>query len=539
MNKKTNIILKSTGVLVPLALLLVASQVNDQKIIADVKATSTTLTQKQENADLDVSQGWTIKEYSSDTQPDVSKIFLQGVDLASASQKCALVQAGNLGDSTLIAEKIVHMKKGYTYNINLIYAQFYDNEGTGYIDFNGEKIEATSDHSDQKYTDTITPTEDMDYTITISFKTKYPGNAYFKLGYDKTTGGITDDKTELDPPKVSTAPEAGTTSISGTAGSGNTVVVSDDKGEIGEATVSSDGKFKITTKRVLQYKEKLTLVQKNADQTSKSTEVFVVDTIPPIAPTINKITDKDKEISGTSEPGTKVTVTFKVGETYPTYVGNADSKGIFKIPLDQSYNGKTQLSVKATDEAGLDSPETSGEVVFANNLEVSLNHKISSISSSISGKTSRANCNVTIFFGSRIYSGKSDSEGNFTIQIGHHSPGTEFTIAAVDPIDIENSASISDKVLPRIPEFDSVSSGINVLKGIADPIADVSLTLTRGKDTFTFKVTADAKGNFEIPLKDKDGKNITLAVGDELKYSATLASVSLTSDEGITTIYTR
>ena len=539
MNKKTKLILKSTTVLLPIALLLVTGQVNDHKVFADSRTTNIGLNHVNDSSDLDVSKGWTIKEYSSDTQPDVSKIFLQGVELASVNQKCALVQAGNLGDSTLTAEKVVPMKKGHTYNIKLVYAQFYDNEGTGYIDFNGDRKEATNDHSDQAYEDTITAKEDMNYTITVSFKTQYPGNAYFKLGYDKDSGGIIDDNTELDPPKVSPAPEAGTKSITGTAGAGNTVVVSDAKGEIGSATVGADGKFNITTNRDLKYKEKLTILQKNDTTTSKAIDVVVVDTIPPVAPTINKITDEDKELSGTSEPGTLVTVIFKVGKDRPTYQVNADSEGKFKIDLGQSYNGKTQFSVIAKDEAGLDSPETLGEVAFAKKLEVSINHHISSISSSISGKTTRANCDITINFGARIYKGKSDSEGNFTISIGNHSPGEEFKVTAVDPIDSENPASASDKVLPRIPEFDSVSSGIKVLKGVADPKADVSLTLTRGKDTYPFKATADAKGNFEIQLKDKDGKDITLAVGDELKYSATLTSVSLTSDEGTTTIYTR
>lgn len=539
MNKKSKLILKSTTVLLPLALLLVAGQVNDQKIFADSRTTNISLNQANDSSDLDVSQGWNIKEYSSDTQPDVSKIFLQGVELSSVNQKCALVQAGNLGDSTLTAEKVVPMKKGHTYNIKLVYAQFYDNEGTGYIDFNGNRKEATSDHSDKTYTDTITPEEDMNYTITVSFKTQYPGNAYFKLGYDKDSGGIIDNNTELDLPKVSPAPEAGTTSVAGTAGVGNTVVVSDSKGEIGSAVVAADGKFNVTTNRTLKYKEELTLIQKNDTSTSKPLNVVVVDTIPPVAPTINKITDEDKEISGTSEPGTQVTVTFKVGKDYPTYVGTADSKGNFKIPLDHSYNGKTKLGVVAVDEAGLSSVETTGEVAFAKNLEVSLSHHFSTINSSISGKTTRANCDITISFGARIYKGKSDGDGNFTIPIGSHLPGSEFTVKAVDPIDTENPASVTDKILPRIPEFDSVSSGIKLLKGVADPGADVTLTLTRGKDTYSFKATADDKGNFEIQLKDKNGKDITLAIGDELKYSATLTKLSLTSEEGTTTIFTR
>jgi hypothetical protein len=539
MNKKSNFLLKSTTILLPLALLLVAGSVNNQQIFADANTTKSELHQKQASTNLDVSQGWTIKNYSSNTQPDVSKIFLQGVDMASATQRGILVQAANVGDASLTAQKVISMKKGHKYDLNLIYAQFYDNGGTGYIDFNGKKVMATSDYSDQNYKEEITPTEDMNYTITVSFTTKYPGNAYLKLGYDKKSSGITDIPTELDAPVVSSAPEAGTNLISGTADSGNTVVASDTNGvEIGTAKVGSDGKFEIKTNRILRYEEKLRIVQKNDTQTSPITEVLVVDTVSPSAPILNKITDEDKEISGTAEPYSTVEVTFTTKATSATYSGKADDTGKFKITLDQTFNGKTKIVAKVTDEGGLSSPETHGEVVFAKALNVSLKNKVSSISTSISGKTSRANCAVTISFDSRIYKGQSDEQGNFNIPITLHSPGENFVVEAKDPIDPENPATTSDIVLPRIPAFNTLKAGMTVLKGEADPDAEISLKITKAnKDIIDLKATADDQGKFEIPLKDKDGKVISLAIGDELKYNATLSAIGLTSEDGFNPIY--
>jgi hypothetical protein len=538
--RKNNFLLKSTAILLPLALLLVAGSINEHKSFADSKIPKSNLYQTQDSSDLDVSKGWKITEYSSSTQPDVSKVFLQGVDLSAASQMCALVQAANVGDATFAAQKVISMKKGHKYDINLIYAQFYGTKGSGYIDFNGEKFNATSDHSDQEFKKTIAPTKDMNYTITVFFKTEYPGNAYLKLGYDKNSGGIIDTSTELAAPVVNPAPEAGTDTIKGTATSGNTVIVKDssDK-ELGSVKVSTDGKYEIKTNRALRYKEKLTVFQTKDGQNSPDTVVQVVDTIPPVAPVLNTITDDDTVITGNTEAYSTVEVTFDPGGSNERYIGKTDGAGYFSIQLEKKYHGKTKLVAIATDEAGLVSPETSGEVVFLNDLEVTVTNKISSVSSNISGTTSRPNCEIEILFGTRIYTGKSNDEGNYNIKIDPHLAGTDYTVNAVDPIDVENPASISGKILPRIPNFDSVQSGLTSLSGVSDPNAEITLKLMRGTDTFEFKATADAKGIFSIALKDKNDVDMPLAFGDELTFSATIANINLTSEEGNITVFAR
>ena len=141
--------------------------------------------------ELDISKGWTI-DYVPDFQPLVDAIFLQNNTMSSGTVKGVLVQAGNIGNATLTAQKVIPMKKGHAYDLDLIYAQYYTNGGSGYIDFNGEKIIATTDSADHEYKKTIIPTSDMSYKITISFINKYAGNAYVKLGYNLEKGGIVD-----------------------------------------------------------------------------------------------------------------------------------------------------------------------------------------------------------------------------------------------------------------------------------------------------------------------------------------------------------
>lgn len=149
------------------------------------------ITEKQSsNANyIDISGGWTNIQYNSDIQPDVDKVFLQNQEIVG-NQKGVLVQAGNLGDSSFKAQKVIPMKKGFKYDLDLIYAQYYNLQGQGYIDFNGDKITSNDDHTDHHYKKTIIPEKDMNYIITVSFTTVYRENAYFKIAYDKSNGGI-------------------------------------------------------------------------------------------------------------------------------------------------------------------------------------------------------------------------------------------------------------------------------------------------------------------------------------------------------------
>ena len=180
--------------LILLLLLLLLNSIQVFPIYGDVlqsESTSIIKTDQFPATYNDISQGWININYESDIQPDVSKVFLQGQDILE-NQKGVLVQAANLGDSNFKAQKIVPMKKGYKYDLDLIYGQHYDSQGEGFIDFNGHKITTTNDPKDQHYKETVIPSEDMNYVITASFTTVYPGNAYFKVAYDKSTGGITE-----------------------------------------------------------------------------------------------------------------------------------------------------------------------------------------------------------------------------------------------------------------------------------------------------------------------------------------------------------
>lgn len=139
---------------------------------------------------LDVTQGWEILEYSS-SQPNipVESVVKQGVYIAATNQKAILSQFANIGRAKLAAKKEIFLKKDHVYSLNLVYAMQYNN-GSGYIDFNGERFEDDSNHQDQKYQRIIRPTEDMVYTIKMGFDVKQNSNGYWKVGHDANEVGL-------------------------------------------------------------------------------------------------------------------------------------------------------------------------------------------------------------------------------------------------------------------------------------------------------------------------------------------------------------
>lgn len=155
-----------------------------------VLAFGSSLTVIASDESLDVTEGWEILEYSS-SQPNilVEDVVKQGVYIAATNQKVILSQFANIGKANLAAKKEIFLKKDHVYSLNLMYAMQY-NAGSGYIDFNGERIEDDSNYQDQNFQRVIKPREDMIYTIKMGFDVKQNSNGYWKIGYDVNDLGI-------------------------------------------------------------------------------------------------------------------------------------------------------------------------------------------------------------------------------------------------------------------------------------------------------------------------------------------------------------
>ncbi|WP_336877835.1 Ig-like domain-containing protein, partial [Staphylococcus nepalensis] len=68
-------------------------------------------------------------------------------------------------------------------------------------------------------------------------------------------------------------------------------------------------------------------------------------------PTVNEVTSEGTTVSGTSEPGSTVTVMFPDGTTA---TGTADEEGNYtiEIPTDINLGGGENITITAKDKAG-------------------------------------------------------------------------------------------------------------------------------------------------------------------------------------------
>jgi hypothetical protein len=152
--------------------------------------------------------------------------------------------------------------------------------------------------------------------------------------------------------------------------------------------------------------------------TNQSLQKFEIVKVPPDSPTVNPVTNKATTVTGVTVKSGVVTV--KAGAS--SYKGNADANGKFTVTIPAQSSG-TVLSVTATDAGGTSLPKTLQVTRIAPNIPVvnAVNNK----SAWVTGKTEKYAI-MTVQIGSKYYSGKADSVGNFKVSIpiktaGHRS----------------------------------------------------------------------------------------------------------------------
>ncbi|WP_456363317.1 Ig-like domain-containing protein [Priestia aryabhattai] len=135
--------------------------------------------------------------------------------------------------------------------------------------------------------------------------------------------------------------------VTGKAEAGSTVTVNVGKSRIGYAKASSNGSLSVNIP-VQKAGTSLNVTAKDASgNVSKLTYVTVVkaDVTPPNKPTVNKVDDNDKVVTGKAEANS--TVTVNVGKNRIGYA-KANSKGIFSVSIPVQKKGTT-LNVTAKD----------------------------------------------------------------------------------------------------------------------------------------------------------------------------------------------
>lgn len=150
----------------------------------------------------------------------------------------------------------------------------------------------------------------------------------------------------------------------------------------------------------------------------------------PTVPTMNKVTDAIKHVSGKTEAN--ATVKLYINNHYQSST-KADQAGNYTFSIAKQVAG-TNISVTATDEAGNVSAEKSITVIDKTAPAIPSVDKINEKSKKVTGKAEKG-ATVKVYHGKKLL-GKAvvNSKGKFTVNIKAQKEGTSLTIHATDKV---------------------------------------------------------------------------------------------------------
>jgi hypothetical protein len=198
-------------------------------------------------------------------------------------------------------------------------------------------------------------------------------------------------------------------------------------------TTTSDtkGNFKFTIP-VQNSGTVITITAKNSKGISVANTI-TVSAIAPNKPTVNAVNNKATTITGKTEA--KITVYAKIGSK--TYTTTSDTKGNFKFTIPVQNSG-TVITITAKNSKGTSIENKITVSKAAPNKPVASN-----IKSSATKITGTAEKNTTAYakIGSKTYSAKTNSKGQFTITIPKQKINTKISITAKDAAKKESAVT--------------------------------------------------------------------------------------------------
>ena len=328
------------------------------------------------------------------------------------------------------------------------------------------------------------------------------------------------------------------TVITGTGEPGATITVTLPDGTKLTGTVDPDGTFTIDIpgEVTLQAGDKITGVQTDENgNTSAPTEVIVVDTTAPSAPTVNPVDNTDTVITGTGEPGATITITLPDGTKL---TGTVDPDGTFTIDIPNhiTLNPGDELEVVQTDESGNRSNPV--DIFVTDNIAplAPVINPITSGDTTITG-TGEPGATITITLpDGTTLTGTVNPDGTFTIDIP---AGTILKSGdTVTGVQTDQGGNTSEPTVVTVsakkitsPIVDPINPGDTIITGIGEPGATITVTFPDGT-TVTTVVEPDGTFKVEIPTgtilnpgdiitiiqTDKDGNTsdpVNIVVGEK------------------------
>ena len=387
-------------------------------------------------------------------------------------------------------------------------------------------------------TSTGTADDNGNYTVEIPDEVKLSGGEELEVTATDKAGNTSDKATTTVADK--TAPDAPTAddvnseddAIKGKAEPGSEVTVNIPGHDPITGTADDEGNYNIDLPKDLQGGEELTVTAKDKDgNVSGETKKTVADATAPAKPSVKGVNSTDKEVTGTAEPGSTVTVTFPDGTTS---TGTADDDGNYtvKIPDDVDLQGGEELEVTATDKAGNTSEKATTTVADKTAPDAPTANDVNSEDKQLTGKAEPGSEVTVDIPGHDPIKGAADQDGNYSIDLPTDlQGGEELTVTAKDKdgnVSGETKKTVTDATAPAKPSVEGVNSTDKEVTGTAEPGSTVTVKFPGNK---TGTATADEDGKYTVEIPDE----VKLSGGEELEVTAT-DKAGNTSDKATTTV---
>ncbi|WP_142923351.1 Ig-like domain-containing protein, partial [Staphylococcus simulans] len=319
--------------------------------------------------------------------------------------------------------------------------------------------------------------------------------------------------------------EAGAKVVSGTSEPLSTVTLTLPDGKTTEVKADADGKWTTELVEPLTHDAVIKAVASDvANNKSAEATQTVKDTVVPAVPVINTIEAGTKEVSGTSEPLSTVTLTLPDGTTKDV---KADDKGVWTTTLETPLVHDAVIKAVTSDVANNKSPEATQTVKDTIAPAVPTIDTIEAGAKVVNG-TSEPLSTVTLTLpDGKTTEVKADADGKWTAELAE--PLAHDAVIKAVASDVANNKSaeatqtVKDTVAPVAPEIKAIEAGAKVVSGTSEPLSTVTLTLPNGK---TAEVKTDDKGvwttTLETPLAHNEViKAVTSDVANNKSPEAT------------------
>jgi len=239
-------------------------------------------------------------------------------------------------------------------------------------------------------------------------------------------------------------------------------------------------------------------------------------------PKVNRVSNLDKKLTGTSEPGAAIKAIVNGTQIGTTSVG---SDGKFLINITAQKAG-TSLSVTASFNGSTSNP-TVIKVVDKIAPQAPGVNTINNNTAYITGKT-EAYATVIAKIGTHTYTGRAYSNGNYKITIPVTNAGTSISIIAQDSSGNSSTAMIKSvtRVGPNLPKVNAVYTTSTLIQGTSEK----NMTIQVKIGSKVYKTKSSNIGSYKLTIpKQKAGTKIAINVIDskgKISATRTLTSVS-------------